>query len=60
MCRDHGGATSIEYALIVALVAVISISSFGTVGTNLAMVMHSVAYAECQATEVLCLMAAPD
>jgi Flp pilus assembly pilin Flp len=58
--RDEAAATSIEYALILSLVAVVSVPSFETVGTNLALVMEKVAHAECQATEGVCVMNAPD
>jgi hypothetical protein len=46
--------------VIVALLAVITVPSFEALGTNLAMVMNKVAYAECQATETICLMVAPN
>lgn len=59
LMRDDGGATSLEYGLIVALLAVITVPSFEALGTNLAMVMNKVAYAECLATEALCVMSQP-
>lgn len=57
--RDQNGATSIEYGLIVALIAVLSVSAFAKVGTGVAFVMNTVGYVECQVAEVLCVMAAP-
>jgi pilus assembly protein Flp/PilA len=33
--KDESGATAIEYGLIVALIAVVVISAFTTIGTNL-------------------------
>jgi Flp pilus assembly pilin Flp len=58
--RDETGATSLEYALILALAAVISIPSFEALGSSVSLVMNKVAYAECQANEVLCIMAEPN
>ena len=58
--RDETGATSIEYGLILALAAVISVPSFEALGSNLSLVMTKVAFAECQATETLCVMVAPN
>jgi pilus assembly protein Flp/PilA len=56
LCRDETGATSLEYGLILALATVISIPSFEALGSNLALVMNKVAFAECQATQVLCVL----
>ncbi|MBV9835252.1 MAG: Flp family type IVb pilin [Alphaproteobacteria bacterium] len=58
--RDETGATSLEYALILALAAVISIPSFEALGSNVSLVMNKVAYAECQASDVLCIMTEPN
>jgi Flp pilus assembly pilin Flp len=58
--RDETGATSLEYALILALAAVISIPSFEALGSSVSLVMNKVAYAECLASEVLCIMAEPN
>ncbi len=33
--RDQSGATAIEYALIVALISVVAITAYTTIGTNL-------------------------
>jgi pilus assembly protein Flp/PilA len=33
--RDQSGATAIEYALIVALISVVAIGAYRTIGTNL-------------------------
>jgi len=60
LCRDETGATSLEYGLILALAAVISIPSFEALGSNLAEVMNKVAFAECKATEVICVMPDPN
>ena len=60
LCRDESGATSLEYGLILALAAVISIPSFEALGNNLSLVMTKVAFAECQASEVLCFMSEPN
>ena len=60
LCRDETGATSIEYGLILALAAVISVPSFEAFGSNLALVMNKVAFAECRATEVLCVLSDPN
>lgn len=54
--RDETGATSLEYGLILALAALISIPSFEALGSNLTLVMNKVAYAECKASEVLCVI----
>lgn len=58
--RDEAGAATFEYGLILALAAVISVPSFEALGGNLSFVMQRVAYAECKATEVLCVMVAPE
>ena len=58
--RDETGATSIEYGLILALAAVISVPSFQALGNNLSLVMTKVAFAECQTTETICMMVAPN
>ena len=34
-CTDESGATAIEYGLIVALIAVVVITAFTTLGSNL-------------------------
>jgi Flp pilus assembly pilin Flp len=60
LCRDESGATSLEYGLILALAALISIPSFEALGNNLSLVMNKVAYAECRASEVICVMTAPN
>ena len=60
LCRDETGATSLEYGLILALAAMISIPSFEALGSNLSIVMTKVAYAECQASETMCMMVAPN
>lgn len=60
LCQDESGATSMEYGLIVALLALITVPSFEALGNNLALVMTKVAYAECQATETICVMVAPN
>jgi pilus assembly protein Flp/PilA len=54
--RDETGATSIEYGLIIALLALISVPSFEALGNNLYGAMNKVAFAECQATETICVM----
>ncbi|HEX3953253.1 MAG TPA: Flp family type IVb pilin [Stellaceae bacterium] len=41
--RNRDGATSIEYGLIAALIAVVAIGAFQIVGTNLSSVFHGVA-----------------
>ena len=41
--RDESGATAIEYGLIAALIAVVSITVLTTVGTNLNTKFQSVA-----------------
>jgi Flp pilus assembly pilin Flp len=58
--RDDAGAVALEYGLILALAAVISVPSFKTLGDKLSFVLDTIAYAECLATEVLCVMVAPD
>ncbi|MGE0421027.1 MAG: Flp family type IVb pilin [Reyranellaceae bacterium] len=58
--RDEAGATSIEYGIILALAAVISVPSFQALGSNLSMVMTKVTFAECQTTETICMMVAPN
>lgn len=60
LCQDESGGTSLEYGLIVALLALITVPSFEALGSNLALVMNKVTYAECQATETICLMVAPN
>jgi Flp pilus assembly pilin Flp len=60
LCRDESGATSLEYGLILALAAMISIPSFEALGSNLSIVMDKVAYAQCQASETICLLFAPN
>lgn len=60
LCRDESGATSLEYGLILALAALISIPSFEALGSNLSLVMTKVAFAECQASETLCVMVDPN
>jgi Flp pilus assembly pilin Flp len=60
LCRDETGATSLEYGLILALAALISVPSFEALGNNLSLVMTKVAFAECQASETLCVMVAPN
>ena len=55
--RDETGATSLEYGLILALAALISIPSFEALGSTFSLMMTKVAYAECQASEVMCIMA---
>lgn len=41
--NDESGATAIEYGLIVALIAVVVIGAFTTIGNNLNTKMNSVA-----------------
>ena len=41
--NDESGATAIEYGLIVALIAVVVITAFTTIGTNLNAKMSGVA-----------------
>lgn len=60
LCGDETGATSLEYGVILALAAMISIPSFEALGGNLSLVMNKVAFAECRATEVLCVLPAPN
>jgi Flp pilus assembly pilin Flp len=59
LCRDETGATSLEFGLIISLLALISIPSFEALGNNLAVVMTKVAFAQCQASETICLMVEP-
>jgi pilus assembly protein Flp/PilA len=40
--NDESGATAIEYGLIVALIAVVVITAFTTIGTNLNSKMSAV------------------
>lgn len=42
---DESGATAIEYGLIVALIAVVIITAFTTIGSNLNTMMTTVANA---------------
>jgi pilus assembly protein Flp/PilA len=44
-CNDDSGATAIEYGLIVALIAVVVITAFTTLGSNLNGKMSSAAAA---------------
>jgi pilus assembly protein Flp/PilA len=41
--KDESGATAIEYGLIVALIAVVIITAFTSIGTNLNTKMTNVA-----------------
>jgi len=41
--RNKGGATAIEYGLIVALIAVAAVNVMGTVGKNLSTTFNTVA-----------------
>ncbi len=43
LIRDDGGATAIEYGLIVALIAVAVIAASSLVGTNLSSTLNNVA-----------------
>ena len=43
LLRDEGGTTSIEYGIIVALVACGLIATFGTVGSRLGSIFSAVA-----------------
>jgi pilus assembly protein Flp/PilA len=56
LLRDETGATSIEYGLMIALLALISVPSFEALASNLSGVMTKVAFAECQASETICVM----
>ncbi len=40
--RDQSGATAIEYALIVALISVVALTAYSTIGTNLTTKMNAV------------------
>lgn len=43
--RSPGAATSIEYALIASLIAVVIVTAVGTVGTNLTATYNNIAAA---------------
>ena len=41
--KDESGATAIEYGLIVALIAAVSVAGFGLLGDNLLLLLNGVA-----------------
>ena len=43
LARDESGATAIEYGLIAALIAVVLIVAFGTLGDNLGNTFNTIA-----------------
>ncbi len=43
LCAGDGGATLVEYALIVALIAVVAIAAIKLFGTNTSTTLHTAA-----------------
>ncbi len=43
LLKNEDGATAIEYGLIAALIAVVAISAFQLVGTNISNTFHGIA-----------------